>query len=132
MYMAAGAVLALAIQVVILDGVKDAHAESGSQRAAIKYLLTVDYPIGGKADYIEWVKSAAPALKAPPELMSMASYDNYHGASPNRFIEAEFASIADATAYFDSDGVRAVMNDWSNYGVNAQIHVLSLRSDYAK
>ena len=77
-------------------------------------------------------KVSGAALKAPPQLLSMASYDNYHGASPNRFSEAEFASIADATAYFDSEGVRAVMDDWPNHGVNAHIHVLALRSDYAK
>ena len=131
-YMAMGAALAVGIQFVILDGVKGAHAESGSQRGAIKYLLTVDYPLGGKADYIEWVKSAAPALKAAPGLMSMASYDNYYGASPNRVIEAEFSSNADAATYFADESVRAVMDDWSNHGVNAQVHVLSLRSDYAK
>ena len=131
-YMAVGAALALVIQVVILDGVQKAHADSRSQRGAIKYLLTVDYPLGGKADYIEWVKSAAPALKAAPGLIGMASYDNYYGASPNRFIEVEFASNADAASYFADEGVRAVMDDWSNHGVNAKIHVLSLRSDYAK
>ena len=132
MYLAAGAGLALGVQAVVLDGVKEVYAESGSQRGAIKYLLTVDYPIGGKADYIEWVKSVAPALKAAPGLMSLASYDNYYGASPNRVIEAEFASNADAAAYWADDGLRAVMDNWSNHGVNAQIHVLSLRSDYTK
>ena len=132
MYMAVGAALALGIQVVIIDGVNEAHAQSASQRGAIKYLLTVDYPLGGKADYIEWVKSAAPALKAAPGLISMASYDNYYGASPNRVIEVEFATNADAAAYFANDGVRAIMDDWPNHGINGQIHVLSLRSDYAK
>ena len=134
LYMAAGAALVVGAQVVVNNGVPAVYADSHttSGRGAIKYLLTVDYPLGGKTDYIEWVKAAGQTLQAQPEVMGMASYDNYYGASPNRVIEVEFGSTTDAAAYFDRAEIRAIMEDWSNHGVNAAVHVLALRSDYTK
>ena len=106
----------------------DHHVES----TPVKYVMTVDYPVGGKADYIAWVTSVAADLQAPPELQRIASYDNYHGASPNRVIEMEFDSMADAAAYLENPAVRAVFDDLPNHGVNSSLNVFVKRSDYSK
>ena len=129
-YTALGGLLVLALQFAPnVVGDADADSHTGTP---VKYVMTVDYPVGGKAAYIEWVKSMADALQAPDELRRIASYDNYHGASPNRVIEMEFDSMADAASYLENPVVRSVLDDWPNHGVNAHVHVLTKRSDYSK
>ncbi len=130
-YIALGAVLVLALQ-FSADTIVDQAGAQGSGKAPIKYILSVDYPVGQKADYIAWVKSVAGDLQVPAEVKSLTSYDNYFGASPNRFIELEFDSMADASSYLENEGVQAVFDDWPNHGVNAQVHVMKLRGDYTK
>jgi hypothetical protein len=129
-YAALGGVLVLALQLapdVVTSADADSHAGT-----PVKYVMTVDYPVGGKAAYIEWVKGQVDALQAPAVLQRITSYDNYHGTSPNRVIEMEFASMTDAATYLEDPAVRAVMNDLPNHGVNAAVHVLVKRSDYSK
>ncbi len=99
-------------------------------KSAVKYVVSVDYPLGGKAKYIAWVKSIAADLSAPSEVRRITSYDDFFGASPNRVIEFEFDSMQDAGKYFANEKVLAVFQNWNGYGVNAKIQVLSLRSDY--
>ena len=130
-YIALGAVLVLALQ-FSADTIVDNAGAQDSGRAPIKYILSVDYPVGQKADYIAWVKSVAGDLQAPAEVKSLRSYDNYFGASPNRFIELEFDSMADASSYLENEKIQAVFDDWPNHGVNAQVHVMKLRGDYTK
>ena len=101
-------------------------------RHPIKYVFSVDYPIGRKAEYHAWVKTVADDLSAPSQLRRITSYDNYYGASPNRFVELEFDSMEDAAKYFQHEKVRAVFDAWTNYGVNMKVHVLLSRSDYAR
>ena len=99
-------------------------------RPSVKYVFTVDYPVDGKEKYIAWVTSIAEALKAPPEVRSLTSYDNYYGASPHRVIEFEFDNLEDAGKYFANEKISAILADWTRYGLNGRVHVLVLRSDY--
>ncbi len=41
----------------------------------IKYVYEIDYPLGEKRKYLEWVRSIADTLQAPGELRGLASYD---------------------------------------------------------
>ena len=129
-YVAFGAILVLVVQTLSNTGI--ASAQPAAASPTIKYVLTVDYPLGGKEAYLGWVKSVAADLSSPPEVQRITSYDNYYGASPHRFIELEFADMAAATRYFDSDSMRRIMGEWQDYGVNTDVHVLVQRSDYTR
>ena len=100
--------------------------------AQIKYVYAVDYPLGQKEAYIEWVRSVAPILKAPEEPTRIASYDNYFGSSPHRLIEFEFADMASAARYYSRPEIMAVLDELPNRGDNVGVHVLKKRGDYAK
>ena len=129
-YVMLGCILVLLAQT--LPSLTEAEAQAAEMSPTIKYVLTVDYPLGGKDEYLTWVKSVAPDLQASADVIRLTSYDNYYGASPNRFVEVEFADIEAATRYFNTDKLRAIMGDWSNYGINTQVHVLVERHDYKK
>lgn len=135
MYIVLGGALVFALQILSNLSVNDAVAQGGQaamEKSKVKYILSVDYPIGQKAEYIAWVKSVAGDLQAPADLKRIASYDNYFGASPNRFIELEFDNMEAAGRYLEDEKVRAVLDDWPNHGVNANVHVMVKRSDYSK
>jgi hypothetical protein len=67
----------------------------------IKYVYEIDYPVGQKRAYLEWVRSIADALQAPGELKRLASYDNVFSATPQRVVGFSFDSLEDAGRYFD-------------------------------
>ena len=50
----------------------------------IKYVYSIDYPLGQKRAYLEWVRSIADTLQKPDELVRLTSYDNVFSASPHR------------------------------------------------
>jgi len=102
------------------------YAQSGS----IKYVYTIDYPMGGKAEYIDWVKSIVSILQKPGELVSIASYDNYLNESPRRVVEFEFADNIDAAKYFGNPEIRDVLEQTFDHGITADILVLKKRGDY--
>ena len=131
-YIALGGFLVLGGQMASRLLVDSAAAQDGMDKGGIKYILSVDYPLGQKADYLAWVQSVAGDLTAPPQLRRIASYDNYFGASPNRFIELEFDDMESAGRYWENAAVQAVLEDWPNHGINAQVHVMVKRSDYTK
>ena len=56
--------------------------------AVIKYVYEIDYPVGQKRAYLEWVRSIADTLQAPGELKRLASYDNVFSATPHRVVES--------------------------------------------
>ena len=99
-------------------------------RPTVKYVVSVDYPVDGKDRYIAWVSSVAEDLKAPAEVRRITSYDDYFGESPQRVVEFEFDSVEDAGKYFGNDKVRAVFEKVPDYGLNARVQMLLLRSDY--
>lgn len=99
----------------------------------IKYVYEIDYPLGEKRKYLEWVRSVADTLQAPRELKRLASYDNAFSASPHRVVEFTFESMEDAGKYFDrKDMVRIFQGELAAHGTNIRIKVLTLRADYGK
>lgn len=99
----------------------------------IKYVYEIDYPLGEKRKYLEWVRSIADTLEAPSELKRLASYDNAFSASPHRVVEFTFDSLEDAGRYFDrKEMVRIFQGDLPAHGTNIHIKVLTLRGDYSK
>ena len=62
------------------------YAKTEKKDWPIKGIIFVEYPLGGKAAYLEWVDSISSALVGPPQLKAIASYDNYNGESPHRLV----------------------------------------------
>lgn len=106
------------------------YAKAEHTTRKIKAVYLVDYPLGGKAAYLEWVASVAPSLQAPEEVKRIASYDNYHGVSPHRLVEFEFDSLEDANTYMERDETRAVNAELPNRASRATVLTYELRSDY--
>ena len=102
------------------------NAQSGS----IKYVYLIDYPMGGKAAYLDWVKSIISTLQKPEELVSLASYDNYFSESPERVVEFEFANNLDAAKYFDNPEIRNAVEHVVDYGIPKAAFILNKRGDY--
>jgi hypothetical protein len=99
----------------------------------IKYVYEIDYPVGQKRAYLEWVRSIADALQAPDELKRLASYDNVFSATPQRVVEFTFDSLEDAGRYFDRKELsRIFQSELPAHGANIDITVLALRGDYSK
>lgn len=98
----------------------------------IKYVYSIDYPIGKKEEYLEWVKSIVATLQAPDEVKRVASYDNYFSESPHRFVEFEFDDIVAAAKYWGREEIKKVLEDLSSNGINIRVNVLTLRGDYTK
>jgi hypothetical protein len=86
--------------------------------------------MGGKAAYLDWVKSIVNTLQEPDELISLASYDNYWSESPERVVEFEFANNSDAAKYFENPEVRNVLDKVLDYGITRGVFVLKKRGDY--
>ena len=99
----------------------------------IKYVYEIDYPPGGKAKYLAWVRSVADALQAPAELRRLASYDNVYSATPHRVVEFTFDSPQDAARYFDRPEIGLIVrSELPAHSANIRIKVLALRDDYGK
>ena len=101
-----------------------------AQSGSVKYVYTIDYPMGGKAAYIDWVKSIVSTLQKPDELVSIASYDNYFNESPRRVVEFEFENNIDAAKYFDNPEIRNVVDQTVDHGITRDILILNKRGDY--
>jgi hypothetical protein len=99
----------------------------------IKYVYSIDYPLGKKREYIDWVRSIADTLQKPNELKALASYDNVFSASPQRVVEFSFESLADAATYFERpEMTRIFEGELPHHGTNVGITVLRRLSDYTK
>jgi len=61
---------------LLLDTSQVHGQETMKSRAPVKYVVSVDYPVGGKYKYIAWVRSVAEDLKAPDEVRRITSYDD--------------------------------------------------------
>ncbi len=97
----------------------------------VKLVYLVDYPLGGKAAYLEWIASVAPSLQAPEEVKRIASYDNLHGASPHRFVEFEFDSIEEANTYMGQEAAKAVSAELPNRASRVTQLLFAQRPDYS-
>ena len=99
----------------------------------IKYVYMIDYPLGQKRAYQEWVRQVADTLQAPDKLKRLAAYDNYFSATPQRIIEFTFDSLADAAAYYERKEIsRVLQGELPAHAGNIQIMVLKLLGDYTK
>jgi len=101
-----------------------------AQSGSVKHIYTIDYPMGEKAEYLEWIKEIASTLQAPDELLSISSYDNYFNASPHRYIEFVFANATDAIKYFENPEISKIVGETVNHGINVDAHLIKTRSDY--
>jgi hypothetical protein len=101
-----------------------------AQSGSIKYVYLIDYPMGGKAAYLDWAKSITSALQKPEELVSLAVYENYYNESPARVVEFEFANYHDAAKYFENSGIKNAVDQVSDYGIARNVVVLKQRGDY--
>jgi hypothetical protein len=99
----------------------------------IKYVYAIDYPLGQKRAYLEWVRSIADTLQAPDELIRLVAYDNYFSASPHRVIEFEFDTLEDAAKYFARKEISKIFQaELPAHGSNIRILVLKRLGDYTK
>ena len=74
----------------------------------VKGVLLINYPLGGKQAYLDWVASISSTLVGPSQVKTITSYDNYYGESPHRLVEFEFASQEDATAYDELEDIMTI------------------------
>jgi hypothetical protein len=99
----------------------------------IKFVYEIDYPLGHKRAYLEWVRSIAETLQAPSELKRLTSYDNVYSATPQRVVEFGFDSTEDGARYFERKEIsRIFQGELPSHGVNIRVNVLKSLTDYAK
>ncbi len=96
----------------------------------IKGIYLIDYPLGGKAAYLEWVASISSALVGPPQVKAVSSYDNYYGESPHRLVVLEFISQEDVDAYEELEDIQAIEDELDVRASSWVLHTFELRSDY--
>jgi hypothetical protein len=102
------------------------------KRAKIRYVYSLDYGVGNRTAYLDMVKTIAKTLQIPKEVKRITSYDNYFNSSPNRVIEFEFDSMADAVKYFEMPEIDKVIENAVNMSLSHKCSVLELRGDYNK
>ena len=97
----------------------------------VKFVYAIDYPLGQKRAYLEWVRSIADTLQAPAELKRLAAYDNYFSASPHRVVEFEFETMEDAARYFERKEISRIFQaELPVHASNVRISFLKLLGDY--
>jgi hypothetical protein len=131
-YIALGVLFVFAWQLpnLIVNNVTADHHEMAND--PIKYVFAIDYPLGKKGEYLEWIKSIAPILQAPEEVKRLASYDNFYGSNPHRLVELEFANIEDAMKYLGREEIKKILGDLPSHSSRARVDVFTLRGDYSK
>ena len=106
------------------------YSKTGEDDLPIKGIIFVEYPLGGKAAYLEWVASISEALVGPPQLKAVTSYDNYNGENPHRLVELEFSNQEDIDTYEELEGIMAIEAALDNRAGSWVLHTFELRSDY--
>lgn len=118
------------VKVLRLQG--DYQNPERAGRSTIRYVLSVNYPLGEKNEYLEWVRSVAETLHAPEEVDRITSYDNYFSTTPHRVIHFEFDGLESAARYFSRPEILQVLEALIDNGQNARIAVHRLRGDYVR
>ncbi len=108
------------------------YAKTEKKDWPIKGIIFIEYPLGGKAAYLEWVDSVSSVLVGPPQLKGIASYDNYNGESPHRLVTMEFATQEDVTAYEELEEIMDIEAELGLRAASWVLHTFELRSDYIK
>lgn len=107
--------------------------ETESQQEKIKIIYLVNYPLGGKTKYLEWVKEIGPILVRAEEVQRIRSYDdNFDGGDPHRLVEIEFNSIEDMQGFQRRSEIRSVLDDISNHTSSSETHTFVQRSGCLK
>ena len=106
------------------------YAKTEAGNFPIKTVYLIDYPLGGKAAYLEWVASISSELTAPPQLKAVASYDNYYGESPHRLVQFEYASQEDSETYAALEEIQAIDAALDVRAGSWESHRFVLRGDY--
>lgn len=96
----------------------------------VKSVLLIDYPLGGKQAYLDWVDSVSATIVGPSQLKTIVSYDNYYGETPHRLVEFEFANQEDADAYDELEEIMALEAELGDRTGSWTQHKFELRSDY--
>lgn len=96
----------------------------------IKFISLIDYPLGGKDEYLAWVSSISSTLVDPPQVKTISSYDNYYGESPHRLFTIEFSSQEDADTYEALEEIQAIEDELDKRAGSWSSHTFELRSDY--
>ena len=104
------------------------RGEEGEWKVKVIYLI--DYPLGGKQAYLEWVASVSSVIIGPSQLKAAVSYDNYYGESPHRFVEFELASLEDIETYQQLEDIMAIDAEFNVQASSWVSHTFELRSDY--
>ena len=105
--------------------------ETEVQQEKIKIIHLINYPLGGKTKYLEWVKEVGPSL-VQAEVQRIRSYDNFDGGNPHRLVEMEFDSIEDMQKFQRRSEIRSILDDLSNHTSSSHTHTFVQRSDYVK
>jgi hypothetical protein len=99
----------------------------------IKYVYSIDYPLGLKRAYLEWVRSISDTLQKPEELVALASYENAFSASPHRVVEFSFATLEAGARYFERpEMIRIFAGELPQHGANIGLTILKRLTDYSK
>ena len=106
------------------------YAKTEADDWPIKGIILIDYPLGGKAAYLEWVASISSELVGPAQLKAVSSYDNYNGESPHRLVVLEFANQEDVETYEELEDIMAIEAELDNQASSWGLHTFELRSDY--
>ncbi len=106
------------------------YTKTEAENWPVRGIIFVDYPLGGKETYLEWVASVSTALVGPPQVKAVSSYDNYNGESPHRLVVLEFANQEDATAYEEIESIMAIEAELDVQAGSWFSHTFELRSDY--
>ena len=106
------------------------YAKTEGDDWPIKGVTFIDYPLGGKAAYLEWVASISSTLVGPPQVKAVSSYDNYNGESPHRLVVLEFASQEDVETYEQLEDIMAIEAELDVRASSWVLHTFELRSDY--
>ena len=136
-YIVVGATLLASFQIGFWSSPKAAYAdghlasEKKDKSEPVKMIYFVNYPLGGKEKYLDWVKEIGPKL-VTEEIVRIRSYDNFEGGNPHRLVEMEFNSIEDMQKYQRNPEIRAIIQDMSNHTSSSEMHTFIQRSDYSK
>ena len=106
------------------------YAKTEADDWPIKGVIFVNYPLGGKVAYLEWVASISEDLVSPPQVKAVSSYDNYNGESPHRLVALEFESQEDIEIFEELETIQAIEAELDNQASSWALHTFELRSDY--
>ena len=136
-YISIGAILLAVFQVgfYLLPrfALADSHQahETAHKPQPVKTINLINYPLGGKSEYLEWVKEVGPSL-VTEEVARVRSYDNFEGTNPHRLVEIEFNSIEDMQKFQRRSEIQALLQDMSNHTSSSKAYTFIQRSDYVK